>query len=610
MDRGILRAALVCAALFGAVPLFGQTQPAPAPLIGNISHRQTVSLDGSWRIIVDPYNTGYYDYRLKPRSDGYFQNTHPGMYPKELIEYAFTDTETLEVPGDWNSQRKDLFFYEGPVWYEKDFTYHAKSGDRVFLYVGAANYFSRVWVNGEKACEHEGGFTPFDCEITGVLADGDNFAVISVDNTRRPDGVPTVNTDWWNYGGLTRDVQIVEVPRVFINDYSLQLKKDTADQITGSVHLRLATAPAQVRVRIPELNIDQEFTTNSSSRADVKLHAPGLELWSPEHPKLYDVEISAGSDAVKDRIGFRTIEVSGTDILLNGKPVFLRGISIQEEAPYRSGRAYSEEDARTLLGWAKELGANYVRLAHWPHNENMVRLADEMGLMVWSEIPVYWTIHWSDPATLANAQQQLTDMITRDRNRASVIIWSVGNEAPVSPERVQFMKSLVQAAHEQDPSRLVSAALETHSKGNIRIVDDPLGQDLDVVSSNEYIGWYDHKPEDADSITWQIAYNKPLIISEFGADAKFGLHGKSSELWTEEYQENLYEHQFVMLDKIPTLRGMSPWVLMDFRSPRRPLQGTQDYYNRKGLLSDKGEKKKAFFTLKAYYEKKAQQPAP
>jgi beta-glucuronidase len=606
--RGIVRYGVVCLLLVFAVSAYAQT--APAPLIADADHRQSVSLDGAWHAIVDPYNVGYLTYRYEPRDDGFFQNLHPDQEPNTLIEYNFAASPTLNVPGDWNSQRPDLFFYEGPVWYEKDFSYHPKPGTRVFLRIGAANYFSRVWVNGDEACEHAGGFTPFNCEVTNLLDDGDNFAVISVDNTRLREGVPALNTDWWNYGGLTRDVELVEVPSLFISDYFLQMTAGTQDEISGWVQLRRPVAPTPIRIRIPELKIDEQVASDSTGKAKVKFNAPGLIRWSPENPKLYDVEISAGSDDLHDLIGFRTIEVRGTDILLNGQPIFLRGVSIQEEAPYRSGRAYSEEDARTLLGWVKELGANYVRLTHFPHSEHMLRLADQMGIMVWSEVPVYWTIDWSSPEALANARQQLTEMIARDKNRAAVILWSMSNESPPTPERVQFVRSLIETARSLDSTRLITAALEDHAVGNTSYIDDPLGADVDVLGCNEYIGWYTGKVEDLDHTVWKTPYDKPLIMSEFGADAKFGLHGSPDQIWTEEYQANLYEHQFHMLDNIAFLRGMSPWVLMDFRSPRRLLPGIQDYYNRKGLVSDKGEKKKAFFVLRDYYAHKGASPQP
>ena len=178
--------------------------------------------------------------------------------------------------------------------------------------------------------------------------------------------------------------------------------------------------------------------SDAAGVATFDLDAPKLKLWAPENPKLYTVSISAGDDRVEDRIGFRSIAVRGADILLNGHSVFLRGISLHEENPLRGGRAFSVEDARLLLGWAKELGCNFVRLAHYPHNEHMARVADELGLMLWEEVPVYWTIQWENPETLANAKAQLTDLIMRDRNRASVIVWSVANETPVSEPRTDF----------------------------------------------------------------------------------------------------------------------------------------------------------------------------
>ena len=257
-----------------------------------------------------------------------------------------------------------------------------------------------------------------------------------------------------------------------------------------------------------------------------------------------------------------------------------------------------------VLGWVKELGANYARFAHYPHDERMTRLADRMGIMVWSEIPVYWAVQFDNAAALAKAQQQLGEMIRRDRNKASVILWSVANETPATAARTRFLQTLVANAHEEDPTRLLTAALLVRTEGMKKIVDDPLGKALDVIGVNEYIGWYEHKPEDADRTEWDIHYEKPMIVSEFGGDAKYNLHGAPNERWTEEYQANIYAHQLIMLDRIPQMRGMSPWILMDFRSPRRPLPGIQDFFNRKGLISEQGQKKKAFFILqKAYMQR-------
>jgi beta-glucuronidase len=569
-------------------------------LIANTDGRKTVSLDGPWQTIVDPYESGYYDYRYQPNPNGYFKNAKPRS-KSDLIEYDFDSSNTLKVPGDWNTQSDQLFFYEGSVWYKKSFDYQRRPDTRVFVYFGAANYFADVYLNGEKLGQHEGGFTPFNFEITNLLRDRGNFLVVKVDNKRRRDAVPTLMTDWWNYGGLTRDVKLIETPATFVQDYFIQLQKGSRDRVVGWVKLNGAKLNQKITVGIPEAGIAKTFTTDASGTAAVNF-AARLTLWSPENPKLYDVTMAAETDRVRDQIGFRSIETRGTEILLNGRPIFLRGVCIHEEAPLRGGRAYSREDAQTLLSWAKELGANFVRLAHYPHNENMVREADRLGIMVWSEIPVYWTILWENPATLDNARSQLSEMIARDKNRAAVVIWSMANETPLSDARLSFLRNLVTHARSLDPTRLISAAMERHYvNATTQMIDDPLGEFLDVLGCNEYVGWYDGLPDKADRLEWRTKYEKPLIMSEFGGDALFGKHGEVLARWTEEYQENLYRHQIAMLKRIPFLRGTAPWILMDFRSPRRPLPNIQDYWNRKGLISNRGEKKKAFYVLQRYY---------
>ncbi len=568
-------------------------EPSPSDLIGNIPNRTTTSLNGTWRAIVDPYDTG--------RGGKFYQNAKPKT-KVELVEYDFDASPVLNVPGDWNSQRDNLFFYEGTVWYKKSFLYQKHEHRRVFVYFGAAATRATVYLNGTKLGQHEGGYTPFNFEVTDQIHDGDNFFVVEVNNQRRKDAVPALNTDWWNYGGLTRDVLLVEEPETFIQNYFVQLAKGSTNEIAGWVRLNGAKAPQQVTIEIPEAGIKKVVTTNDAGYAEFRFPAT-LKLWSPEDPKLYDVVVSGAEDRVTDQIGFRTIETRGSKIVLNGKPIFLRGISMHEEAPFRGGRASSLEDDRTLLGWAKELGCNFVRLAHYPHNEGMTRLADKLGLLVWSEVPVYWDTDWTNPATQLNAQEQIRDNIERDHNRASVILWSMGNETPINPARTEFFKSDIAYARQLDNTRLLTAALNRtdHSEPGKRTINDPVGQYLDVLGLNEYLGWYEGKLQDTETIQWNVAYDKPLIVSEFGAEAPAGHHGDSEAIWTEEYQARFFEEHITMLKKIPALAGMSPWVLMDFRSPRRLLPGAQDYKNRKGLISDRGERKKAFYTLQKFY---------
>ncbi|MGA2413755.1 MAG: glycoside hydrolase family 2 TIM barrel-domain containing protein [Candidatus Sulfotelmatobacter sp.] len=577
--------------------------PAPSNLIADIPSRTRVNLDGNWNAIVDPFESGlnsrvYENRKAKDRSD--------------LIEYDFDTSATLKVPGDWNTQREKLLFYEGPIWYQRYFSYHKRDRVKTFLNFGAANYLARVYLNGEKIGEHEGGFTPFIFEVTGKILEGQNSLVVEVNNARHVDAVPALSSDWWNYGGLTRSVDLVEVPETFIQDYVLQLAKGSSNEITGWVQLNGASQPQPVSIEIPELNFQKKLTTDAAGRAEFDFPAK-LELWSPEHPKLYRVLISSGAETLEDQIGFRSVETRGTQILLNGQPIFLRGINLHEEAPFDGGRIISEDQDRILLAWAKEeLGCNFVRLAHYPYNESMIRLADRMGILVWEEVPVYWDIAWQNPATLENAEAQLRDVITRDHDRAAVILWSLSNETPPKPERTEFLKAMAEYARTLDSTRLLTSAMNRTQAADFstRRLDDALGQSLDVLGLNEYVGWYDHRPEDADAIHWKFAYQKPVIVSEFGAGALYGKHGDAQTRFSEEYQANVYEHQIKMLRQIPALAGMTPWLLMDFRSPRRLLAGVQDFYNRKGLISDRGQRKQAFYVLQKFYEemKKRDQP--
>ena len=581
------------------------------PQIANVLNREKISLNGDWNYIVDVQEEGYYDYRMNPTPWGFFLNAKP-QRPEDLVEYDFDLAPTMAIPSDWNTKDERLFFYEGTVWFKKSFDYTKKQGKRAILYFGAVNYEAIVYLNGKKLGRHEGGFTPFNFDVTDIVKDGENFVIVKVDNKRRKENVPTQIFDWWNYGGITRNVYLVETDEVYIENYSLSLKKpqnpkQKYSEIAFSANLNQKVESQIVTVSIPELKLKQSFTTNTDGKIAGILKIKALELWSPENPKLYNVELALNGTTLTDEIGFRTIETRDKQILLNGKPVFLRGISIHEEKPNGGGRANSVQDAETLLGWVKELGCNYVRLAHYPHNEFMVREAERQGILVWSEIPVYWTIDWENAATLANAKNQLRDMIARDHNRANVIIWSIANETPHGAARERFLAQLAQYARSLDSTRLISMAMEVLSADNYHNrLQDNMNQYVDVISFNQYIGWY-RDVNDAPKMTWEIPYDKPVIVSEFGGGAKSGYHGEKNQRWTEEFQENLYIENVAMLDKIDGLAGTTPWILKDFRSPRRVLVGTQDYYNRKGLFSDNGEKKKAFYIMKEWYEKKKQE---
>ena len=615
VDMRIVASRWLMAALLAGLPLLADAQgyaPRPqasanvAPAVddaeagsvplANLPARQRRSLNGTWQALVDPYADGIGQWKAVWKD-----RTASGK--TEFIEYGFDDANTLQVPGDFNTQRPELLYLEGSVWYRKTFDYDLadarRAGRRVFVHFGGANYRTDVFLNGEKLGSHDGGFTPFQFELTGRVKQGENRLLVHVNNARRKDGIPALGFDWFNYGGLTRDVDLVETPATYIQDYFIQLAPGSQRRVEGWVKLAGSAPQQSVRVRIPELDVDVQVQAGADGYAPVRFEAP-FALWSPAQPRLYRVQVSTPDDALEEDIGFRSLAVRGDEILLNGKPLFLRGVNVHEEIDGR--RAHSPEDARRLLQHARDLGANFVRLAHYPHSEHLVRMADRMGLLLWQEIPVYQGIDFADAGMQARLDAMLSEMIARDRNRAGVAFWGVANETSPGPERNAALAALARRSRELDPTRLVAAALYAPGiDGGKVTVSDPLVAALDVVGINEYFGWYVPWPAEPEQVTW-TPFGKPLIVSEFGAEARHGRHGADdiASAWNEEFQAEFYRKQLRMLARIPFLRGTAPWVMMDFRSPVR-MHPFQAGYNRKGLLSERGERKLAWSVIRDHY---------
>jgi beta-glucuronidase len=587
----------ICTGFWGIALLgFLHVQAISQTAIANIYGRNITSLNGDWQAIVDPADAG--DYRQVWRDKKATSKT-------EFIEYSFDGGPTLRVPGDFNTQLPELSVYEGVVWYKKTFVFTAIQGKRQFIYFGGVNYIASVYLNGQLLGMHEGGFTPFQFEITGVAKEGSNTVIVKVDSHRQKDGLPGLGYDWFNYGGITRDVYIVTTPTTFIEDYFIQLQKKSANAIHGFVKLNGFAGNETVNIQIPELKVNYQ-TTAKNGYAEVGIKANPI-AWSPGNPKLYHVIISAAKDTVAEQIGFRTIEAIGSSVYLNGKPIFLKGVNIHEERAIKSARATTEADAQILLNYAKELGCNMVRLAHYPHNEHMVRLAEKMGIMVWDEIPVYQHIEFANEKVPAKMELMMNEMLRRDHNRCAVVLWSLSNETWNStPNRDKALLDITRACRSLDSTRLIASVINDQGYTNNEVnVWDTLYNYLDVVAINEYLGWYVPWQGRAAETKWKMPFNKPVIISEFGGEAKFGnSSGPADEAnyWMEAYQEQIYKDQVAMFANVPNLSGTFPWLLIDYRSPVRMHPVYQNGYNRKGLLSELGDKKKAWFVLKAYYE--------
>ena len=552
--------------------------------------REKESLNGLWKYAVDQYDTCI---RQKWNEEVYYDaggNTLP-------VDFSFDEWETMELPCSWNTVDRMYKLYDGSMVFTRKFMYSRENeGERVILRIGAANYLCRVFLNKQYIGMHRGGSTPFCFDITEYLQH-DNRIILQVDSTRRNEQVPTANTDWFNYGGVYRDIDLIRVPAVHVRDFRVALEPDgTFHNIRARVDMSRPVSGEAV-LTISELGIKQTFQVANGSGEILLEAAP--ELWSPENPRLYDVELSCCGDEVRDRVGFREIRVDGMDIVLNGKPVFLRGISCHEDS-VEHGKALTDEERLENIRAAKELGCNFMRVAHYPHSERMAQLADEMGLLLWEEIPVYWDIHFSSEDTYSDAENQLTELIKRDYNRASVIVWSVGNENPDTDERLKFMGGLARRAHSLDSTRLVSAACLVNTQKNA--IEDRLEQYLDVIGLNEYCGWYTAEWSMLPELFRNSDPKKPVIITEFGADALPGHRGTITDKGTEDCQAYVYKKQIENIRCNSYIRGMTPWILHDFRCPRR-TSWLQNYYNTKGLLSaDKKHKKLAFYVLQAFYK--------
>lgn len=572
-----------------------------ADLIQNVYGRDIQSLNGKWAAIPDLYDQGE---RMK-----IYENNKP-TGKTDFYEYSFEGGMRLNVPGDWNSQSKELKYYEGTVWYQRTFTAKAEPGTRRFLYFAGVSTRCNIYLNGKKIISHEGSFTPFQIEVTNALKDGENLLVCEVNNNRRVDAIPAMSYDWWNYGGITRDVMLVTVPTQYIADYFVRLEKGKKDVIALSVSLSEAVAGKKITVKIPELKVNCEMTTDAQGKAEASVKVRSLQRWSPESPKLYNIEIASPDDKVTESIGFRNIDTRGTKVFLNDKEIFLRSISFHEEIPQRMGRAFSPADADMLLSEARALGVNTIRLAHYPQNEYIVRKAEQMGFMLWEEIPVWQSIDFTNDVTMGKARTMFDEMLQRDKNRCAVSMWGVANETRPSEARNAFLTRLVSDGRAKDNTRLYVAAFDIvyyQRDKDLFTMEDSFPEQLDLIGVNKYMGWYAPWPKDPKDCHWQVCPDKPLLITEFGGEALYGQSGDETvaSSWSEDYQAKLYRDNIRMFENIPNLCGVSPWILFDFRSPFRFHPTNQDGWNRKGLVSDQGMRKKAWYIMRDYYRSKA-----
>jgi beta-glucuronidase len=554
-----------------------------------LGDRPRTSLAGAWHFTLDLFDEGlrqkWFELESAP--------PNAWRHPQDYDPYA---GQTLELPSNWSMHKPEWLHFEGGGWYTRIIE-HVPNPQRpvTVLRVGAANYQSRIFLNGRFMGTHLGGSTPFCVDLSEGLQPGPNRLQIQVDNRRELDRVPMRHFDWFNHGGIYREVDLLQLPAVHIRTAQV----DWTPALGLRVNIRLSDqVDTLAHCHIEELGVHMAIGVRGGEGQATLACNP--RLWSPEDPHLYAVRFECDGDILHERIGLRHIAVSATEILLNGRAVFLRGICVHED-DLHLGKVSTEADVRRRFEDAREMGCNFLRLSHYPHHEHVARIADEVGILLWEEIPVYWAIDFANPKTLADACNQLQELILRDHNRASVIFWGVGNENEDSDARLGFMRTLAQVARACDPSRLISAACLINRE-HFRI-EDRLTQHLDVIGINEYFGWYEQGFEGLQRLLDNSNPDRPVLITETGADAKAGHHGREDELFTEECQARILNEQVRISSAKPYICGIAPWLLYDFRSERRQTIFNEGF-NRKGVIAeDKRTRKLGFQALADSYRR-------
>lgn len=579
--------------------------------------RNTLDLSGIW------------DFQTDPEEVGVQQSWYKGL----------KQARPIAVPGSWNEQYEELFNYLGLAWYlKRSYVPSSWKGQRIFLRVGSANYFARVYVNGQEVGSHEGGHLPFAFEITDLVQwNAENVFAISVENhltaTRVPSGnirsplgpaasFPPTTFDFFPFAGLHRPVVLYTTPANYIEDITVvtDIEGDTG-KVKVSVQLNEPFS-GQGRLSLAGAEAPLEGVLDfQDGRGTSQILVPKARFWSDTDPYLYQLSISAGEDFYSLPIGIRTIAVKDGTLLLNGRPVKLNGFGRHEDF-IASGRGLNlplmVKDYQ-LMRW---VGANSYRTSHYPYSEEEMQLADREGFLIIDETPavsLQFENEENAAARLKVCQQQLGELIARDKNHPSVIAWSVANEP--MPARFGFMASgdsnepdhsiergkrfldtLLQQARELDPSRLVTL---------VTLMGGPSSwmENCDFICMNRYWGWYvlggqldkalAGLEKELDGV-WE-EWHKPIVMTEFGADTMAGMHGHPNVMWTEEYQADLVRGHLAIAERKPYIAGMQIWNFADFAAVQSIMR--VGGLNMKGVFTRTRTPKMAAHVLREFWRK-------
>lgn len=574
--------------------------------------RELVNLDGLWRFAVDSPET-----------------------PRPWAATLDTPLEAA-VPSSYNDLFTDpaIRDHVGWVWYQRTVRVpRGWAGERVIVRVDAATHEGVVYVGDTEVARHVGGYLPFEADVTDLVEAGQEFRLtIGVNNELTmetiPPGVIEVGADgtrrqkyfhdFYNYAGLARSVWLSSRPRVHVEDVTVVTELDGT---TGVVRYDAVVA-GEGTIRATLRGADGSVV-GSAEAAAASIMVDGATLWRPGAAYLYDLTVEALVDGeVVDEytlpVGIRTVEVRGSDVLINGEPFYFTGFGKHEDSAVRGkghDDAFLVHDFQ-LLDW---IGANSFRTSHYPYAEEVLDFADRHGIVVIDETPAVglnlgliggitgapslktWSPETIGDAAQAAHAQVLRELVARDKNHPSVVMWSITNEPASNEEGArEYFEPLVQLTRELDPSRPVTFVNVMMAQAGTDLVADL----FDVICLNRYQGWYTQTGDlpaaelalEAELREWARLYGKPLIMTEYGADTMPGLHSVWDQPWTEEYQTAMLDMFHRVHDRIPEVVGEQVWNFADFQTSNGIFRVDG---NRKGVFTRDRRPKAAAHALRA-----------
>ncbi|MBQ8214071.1 MAG: beta-glucuronidase [Clostridia bacterium] len=554
--------------------------------------RRVTDLSGTWKFSTDPEDLG--------ERDGWNVSLPAG--------------ETVAVPSCWNNE-SGLLSYEGAAWYEKKF--YTAGGCLRFCF-GAVMTEATVWLDGSLLGRHYGGFSQFDF-IVPKVKEGYHTLTVRADNRFDAQSIPQKSVDWYHYGGITRGVSVETLVGISVLSYRLEyeLSNDLSD-VEGHFAVECYNADetgktAPLSISLGDTCVYQgEITVSGRKTVCVTLPSfqlQNVQLWNVGAPKLYDVYIKTDTDDLFDRVGFRKVEVKNGKILLNHKPVEMRGVNRHEEHP-DFGMAFPLGRMKHDLDLIEDLGCNAIRGSHYPNSQEFVDYMDERGILFWSEIPI-WGCGFSvdalaDPVVVERGLEMHREMVKYYYNHPSVIFWGMHNEITSNNEAAYEMSKLYyNYLKENGGNRLVVYA--SHQP-----MTDICLEYSDVICLNLYYGWYGWYSDALSS--WEDALNnfckhrdelglsdKPIIMSEFGAAALYGFHDAERPKWSEEYQAELLSHCLQVFHTHPAMVGSFIWQFCDIRTCSEMGFSRARGFNNKGIMNENRRPKAAYYAVRDRY---------